>query len=169
MAHYPIAIVTGAPGAGKSATLAALLALESGYVAFDIDWLVETASALVGCDIRFEPATWQPYNALWFAILHAICVNHQQPVLFAPFDKNDIANLGQPAWCGELRWLLLDCEDGLRRHRLAQRPDWTPAMIEEAITDAYLLRQTVPERLDTGTLQPNAVAMAIVEWLQRPS
>jgi len=169
MARYTMTIVTGAPGAGKSTTLAALLALKSGYMAFDMDWLVETASTLAGRDLRFDPATWPPYNALWFAILHAICVNHQQPVLFAPLDKNDIANLGRPAWCGELRWLLLDCDDGLRRQRLAQRPDWTSAMIEGAITDAHALRQTVPARLDTGTLQPNAVAKAIVKWLQRPS
>ena len=168
MERYTIAIVTGAPGAGKSATLVALLALRSDYIAFDIDWLAETASTLAGRDIRFEPATWQPYNALWFAILRAICANHQQPVLFAPLDEKDIANLGRPAWCAAIRWLLLDCDDGLRRQRLAQRPDWTPAMIEDAITDAHVLRQTVTARLDTGTRQPNAVAMAIVKWLQRP-
>lgn len=167
MERYPIAIVTGAPGAGKSATLAAFLALKSNYVAFDIDWLVEPTSTLVGSDIRFAPTLWQPYNALWFAILHAICLNHQQSVLFAPFDKNDIATLGQPAWCGELRWLLLDCDDALRRQRLAQRPDWTSAMIEEAITDAHILRQTVTDRLDTGHLPPEAVALEIVTWLQR--
>ena len=56
--------VTGAPGAGKSTTLDALLKIDSEYIAFDIDWLIESASALVEKDIRFDPGTWKPYGVL---------------------------------------------------------------------------------------------------------
>jgi broad-specificity NMP kinase len=59
---YVLHIVTGAPGAGKSTTLAAFLRLKSEYVAFDIDWLAQPASRLAGKDILFDPSTWKPYG-----------------------------------------------------------------------------------------------------------
>jgi hypothetical protein len=162
-------IVTGAPGAGKSTALAAFLGFNSRFIAFDIDWLTIPASNLAGKDIIFDPSTWPAYNALWFEVLHAVCRNRKQPVFFAPTDPHDIARYGQPSWCDQIEWLLLDCIDMLRQQRLKQRPEWTDLMVEEAIADASLLRETIHERIDTGVWPPHVVASKIHAWLERTS
>lgn len=97
MTHYAVQIVTGAPGAGKSTALAAFLQLNSAYIAFDIDWLLEPASRLAGKDIRVEPASWLPYNALWLEMMRAIRENSRVPVLFAPLDERDLPAHALPA------------------------------------------------------------------------
>ena len=94
-------VVTGAPGAGKSTTVEALLTLESAFVFFDIDWLAAPASALYGRDIRFAPESWGPYGELWFSVLHAAFQNGQTPVLFTPADPSDYEG-ALPEWCGGL-------------------------------------------------------------------
>ena len=163
--QYPLYIVTGAPGAGKSTVLEAFLRLDTGYIAFDIDWLAGTATELAGKDIYTDPSTWPPYGALWFEVLHAIHKNGRTPVFFAPTDPDDIERYGQPAWCDGIAWLLLDCDDGTRRGRLMQRPDWTDAMVREALEDARVLRDAVDLHLDTGNLSPAEVAGRIQDWL----
>jgi hypothetical protein len=167
MTTYTLHIVTGAPGAGKSTTLAAFLQLKSDYVAFDIDWLTVPASDLAGRDIIFDQSTWKPYGAVWFEVLHAIHKNGKIAVFFAPTSPYDIEQHGKPAWCDRISWLLLDCDDAIRWERLKQRPEWTDAMIGEAVDDAHVLRQTVRQKIDTGSVPPDAVAHMVRDWLQQ--
>jgi len=86
---YSLYLVAGAPGAGKSTTVEALLRVDSAFVFFDIDWLAAPASALFGHDIRFAPESWKPYGELWFSVLHAVVQNGRVPVLFTPGDPSD--------------------------------------------------------------------------------
>ena len=164
---YPLCIVTGAPGSGKSTTLKAFLDLHSGYIAFDIDWLAEAASDLADKNIYSDSSTWKPYASLWFEVLHAIYKNGQIPVFFTPNDPQDIERYGQPAWCNDIKWLLLDCDDQTRRERLVHRPDWTEAMIAESFADARVLRQAIQLQIDTGLLSPKAIATKILYWLEQ--
>ena len=164
---YLLYIVTGAPGSGKSTTLTAFLELHSNYIAFDIDWLAEAASDLAEKDIYSNPSTWKPYGVLWFVVLHAVYKNGQTPVFFTPNDPQDMQQYGQPAWCSGIKWLLLDCDDQNRRERLVQRPNWTEAMIDEAIADARALRQSVHRQVDTGLLSPKETAIKILDWLEQ--
>ncbi|MCG8350385.1 MAG: AAA family ATPase [Chloroflexales bacterium] len=160
-------IVTGAPGSGKSTVLEAFLGLHSDYIAFDIDWLAKAASDLAAKDIYSEPSTWRPYSVLWFEILHAIYKNGRTPIFFTPNDPQDIEQYGRPAWCRDVKWLLLDCDDQTRRERLRQRLDWTEAMIAEAVADADMLRQAIHLQADTGLLSPNEIAAQILNWLEQ--
>lgn len=158
-------IVTGAPGAGKSATVDAFLALHTPYVAFDIDWLAPAASDLAGASILHDATTWQPYRALWVEILHAIARNGRVPVLFAAIDHHDVAALESGRWWSAIGWLLLDCSDSVRRTRLARRQGWTAAMTDAALADAAALRAAIDNRIDTGSAPPHRVAERIAAWL----
>ncbi len=164
---YSLYFITGAPGSGKSTTLEAFLRLRSDYIAFDIDWLTDVSSDLAQKSIYTDPSIWQPYSALWFEILHAICKNGRTPIFFTPNDPQDIERFGQPAWCREIKWLLLDCDDKTRRVRLSQRQDWTELMVTEATTDAQALREVISTHLDTSVLTPDQVATKILAWLQQ--
>jgi hypothetical protein len=158
-------IVTGAPGAGKSAAVEAFLKLRTEHLAFDIDWLAAPASDLAGSAIYFDASTWPAYNRVWFEVLHAVHRNGQTPVLFAPLDEDDLRTSGFPDWCDGIRWLLLDCADHVRTQRLAAR-SWDDERIAEAITDADLLRRIGTDHIDTGRHRPLDVAHRIHDWLR---
>jgi hypothetical protein len=143
-----------------------LLHLRTPYPAFDIDWLGGVASDLAGRDIFFDQSTWRPYGALWFAVLHAVYRNGQVAVFFTPNPPSDFESLGLPGWCRDVAWLLLDCDDRVRRERLRTRLEWTAAMVEEAIADARVLRQVVATRVDTVEHTPTEVASTILAWIE---
>ena len=88
-------------------------------------------------------------------------------MFFTPNDPHDIEQFGQPAWCSEIQWLLLDCDDQTRRDRLIHRLNWTEAMIAEASADARSLREAISLQVDTGLLSPKAVASRILDWLEQ--
>lgn len=162
---YPLHIVTGAPGGGKSTSLAAFLDLKSDFIAFDIDWLIESASELTGQDIHFAESTWPSYRRLWLDTLHAISKNHRSHVLFTTWAPTDLGGI-VPPWCSEIRWLLLDCSDAIRRKRLEGRDGWTASRIQEALADASQLRSEITDYVvDTGSSTPGTTARAIGNWL----
>lgn len=167
MDNKVIHIVTGAPGAGKSTALQSLVSLSTDYLAFDMDWLIGSASRLAGKDLHFEPSVWRPYNQLWFDVLHSVYLNNRVPVLFAPIAPNDIPKEDMPNWCVGINWLLLDCADDVRKERLMARSDWSQSRVDEAFEDASELRSLVQEKLDTGVRSPQMVAEGILEWLNR--
>lgn len=163
---HTLFVVTGAPGSGKTTAAEAFLRLRTPYLAFYIDWLGIAASDLAGKDIFFDPSTWLPYGALWFEVLHCAYRNGRVAVFFTPGDPADFSTHGVPSWCGNVEWLLLDCDDAVRRERLRARTGWTEAMVEEAVADARALRGMVRTRLDTARHHPEQVAAAIHAWLE---
>lgn len=155
------AVVTGAPGAGKSATVNELLKLESDLVVFDLDWLHESAGELARTPIYSDASTWPAYNKLWFAVLAAVAKNSKKPVLFCPLDKADLDD-SFPA----VKWLLLDCDDAERRRRLAKR-GWDEMRVLEALEDARDLREQISTRVDTVASDPVEVARKVLEWTRQ--
>jgi hypothetical protein len=107
-------IVTGAPGAGRTTSLQALLTRRSDYIAFDIDWLALPASELAGRSINFDSSTWPAYGRIWFEILHGVQRNGRIAVLFAPLGPEDLAAIGRPDWYDGVNWILLDCAGDVR-------------------------------------------------------
>src|SRR5687767_1827254 len=142
-------LVTGAPGAGKSLAVEELLRRGSPYFVLDVDWLADAASALAGRSIYTEPSTWPAYRRVWASVLRAALRNGQRPVLFTPADPEEVEEYRPSRDC-PVAWLLLDCDDAVRRQRLEARAGWTEETIVEALADAAALRRTVARRVDTG-------------------
>ncbi len=159
-------IVSGAPGSGKSTILDAFLRRKaSGVVAFDMDWLIDSASRLAGSDLRFDEVKWDAYNVIWFDVLSAVSRNNCLPLLFSPIAPSDLAGNGQLANVG-IRWLLLDCPDEVRRNRLTKRNGWNEARIQEAAIDAAQLRQEIAKpTIDTHVNSPTETAKKLADWL----
>lgn len=63
---------------------------------------------------------------------------------------------------GEIRWAVLDCCDACRRKRLAARA--TEEQIEEALSDAALLRTLGFALLSSDNTSVESTAHAIAEW-----
>ena len=164
--RHTLFVVTGAPGSGKTAAAEAFIRLRTPYLAFDIDWLADSASELADRSIYFDSSTWKLYGALWFEVLHAVYRNGRTPVFFTPDDPGDFASHGLPDWCNGVEWLLLDCSDAVRLQRLQGREGWTERMIQEALGDASHLRESVPRRVDTERRPPEQVAKAVLVWLE---
>src|SRR5438093_5658758 len=90
--------VTGAPGAGKSAVVKALIAGRvarrqtaapggaDSVLVFDADWLLEPASALAGRDLTVASALWPQYRGLWLRVLEMVARNGTSAALFTPMD-----------------------------------------------------------------------------------
>ena len=160
-------IVTGAPGSGKTTTLAALLRRPNPYLAFDIDWLTIAASDLARSDVIFDRTIWPAYNALWLEILEAVHRNGKVAIFFSPFDTTDVAQASHATWYQRIEWLLLDCDDVTRQSRLSARPEWSDEMITEALSDAQALREHLSGHIDTAIHTPDEVAEAILRWVAR--
>ena len=160
-------IVTGAPGAGKTTTLDAFLALNANYVAFDIDWLIQSASDLAQRDIHSDPTTWPAYGQVWFDVMNIIVKNGQRPVFFSPNTPEDLASLGKPEWCTGIRWILLDCPDAVRIERLIARDGWEHEQIQEALDDGAELRDYNFPRIDSALNTPLEIAQQILDWLNQ--
>lgn len=167
MKTHTLYFVAGAPGSGKTTVVERLLERRSAFIFFDIDWLADSASGLVGRDIRFAPEAWPAYGEVWFSVLQAVFANNLTPVLFTPADPSDFAVQALPAWCAGITWLLLDCDDQTRVARLQQRVAWDEKRVEEALQDARALRASVAKRVDTGSQSPEDVASAVLEWLSK--
>jgi len=163
-----IVVFTGAPGAGKSTILKAWLNEPlDGVVAFDMDSLLRAGSALASANIQTSRATWPAYNRLWLDVLAAVEANGLTPLLFAPIDERDFNEIRR-RWpelaTMHLRWLLLDCNDTVRRQRLSRRDD-PPQRLAEALIDAAALRATVGHRIDSSDRSASDVLREMKRWL----
>lgn len=158
-------IVSGAPGAGKTTLANRLAGTVAGFVILDIDVLADAASDLAGRSIYTEPETWPAYGRLWFDVLQAVHRNGHVPVWFTPNSPDDLKGRF-PAWCQEVAWLLLDCDDDCRIARLKLRTDWEMTRMEEALQDAAGLRSKIKDVIDTNGVTPDHVANELVRWIK---
>jgi hypothetical protein len=159
-----LAIITGAPGAGKSATVAALLQRERAYLVFDTDWLLPDLGVLVGRDIATDAAIWPQYRRLWLTIAGMCECNGHGVALFIPLEPAELNAVLTPEQRAGVRWCLLDCDDTVRQSRLLAR-GWSRPAIAEALADAAVLREQVAQVIDTGRCAVTAVATTIDRWM----
>jgi broad-specificity NMP kinase len=156
-----VLVVTGAPGAGKSAVARALLELGTDALVFDADWLLESTSMLVGRPMAEADDLWPAYDRLWAAILDMVAQNRRSVVLLTPLEPRSLPPV---PWPDRVAWCLLDCDDETRVSRLKSR-GWSPSEIAEALADARVLRDQVGFVVDTSRTTPREAAARVADWV----
>jgi AAA domain-containing protein len=154
-----LSVLTGAPGSGKTASLAAIRQRLAGVVVVDMDAFLDAGSALAGADLRYAAGHWPAYTELCRQLVATVLDSGVDCLLLTPLEPHEV-----PSWpVGEVRWAVLDCPDPVRRRRLARRG--LPAdEVEHAVADAAVLRRlALPLISSTGTV-PNT-AERIAAWV----
>ena len=163
-ARAPLFVVTGASGSGKTAILAPLAAaLAAECVTFDADVLLDAASALSSG----QPIDWPGFHAALLAVAHGVAQSGRPTVLLAPLGPGVLESLPARRWIGEIRYLVLDCPDDVRRQRMAARPPWRLHDVDEQVSWGRWLRANVPDRVDTTQGTPADSAAAVASWVLR--
>ena len=147
-----ITAVLGAPGSGKSALRPLLAARLLRHAVVDWDALMDAAGELADTDVRASARTWPAYRNLVRSMV--VAVEPLPVVLFTVCTPDEL-----DGWPIE-RWLLLDCDDPVRRSRLQDRP---ALEVEDAIKDASEYRQLGINTIDTTQKSLDEVAAAIAQ------
>ena len=162
-ARASLFVVTGASGSGKTTIAAPLAAaLAADCVTFDADLLLDAAGALS----RGEAIDWPAFHAALLAVAHGIAQSGRATVLLAPVGPDTLETLPARRWIGDIRYLVLDCPDDVRRERIAARPAWRRHDVEEQVSWGRWLRANVPDRIDTTEGTPAESAAAVARWVR---
>jgi hypothetical protein len=157
---------SGAPGAGKSSIVQALLERvpittpAGDLLVFDADWLLEPTSALTRQDMTTAAELWPAYRRVWLRVLEMVARNRRSVALFTPGAPRDLPAV---RWPVRTDWCLLDCDDSVRARRLRER-EWPAAEIEDAIADASALRRQASFTVDTSHTTPEGAAEQLLAW-----
>jgi broad-specificity NMP kinase len=148
--------VLGAPGTGKTTVTPLLRQRLPEHTILDWDMFMDAASALAGRDIRRAPETWPVYGLLMRATVESI---RPRPVV--------VLGVCTPAELADWpidAWVLLDCADEQRRHRLAAR---RADEVADAITDAGEYRALGLSTVDSSGQSPEETAAALAALIVR--
>jgi predicted kinase len=159
-----VLVVTGAPGAGKTAIAAHVAARLPAFVVLDMDVLLEPASRLAGVDLRRSDAasTWPAYNELWVR-LAAILARARPVLLLGPLVPDEVEQTPSRWMLAAVEWALLDCSDKTRRERLTER-GYDSAAITNAITDAAAARSLGLYVISTDHTAYDRTATKVASW-----
>lgn len=160
----PLFVVTGASGSGKTAVLAPLARLLAGHaVTFDVDWLIDAATALAGG----RPVAWPAFRDAWMSVAHGVAQCGTPTVLLGPLIPEHLQDLPARRWVGTIHFLVLDCPDEVRRARIEARPAWRSRDVEEQVRFGRWLRGNIPDRVDTARGTPEDTARSVATWVLR--
>ncbi|GAA4207340.1 hypothetical protein [Actinocatenispora rupis] len=163
-------LLTGAPGAGKTALLPHLTAYRGRIVAADFDEVLDARGTVLGTDITGPAAEplWPAYNRLWARFARILLRSDAVPVLLCPLSPDEWRSAAVGLLDGvEVAWARLDCADGDRRTRLAAR-GWDARRIAAALDDAAELRRTVPRSFSSTGRSPADLAADVAAWAAAP-
>ncbi len=163
---YPLFIVTGTSGAGKTTVASELIKALPECVVFDKDLLLSTCTA-----------SWENFYTSWLLLAHSIAQGGRHTVICGTILPQDLDQCEARELVSTIHFLNLHCSDAERAKRLRTRPSWrgvSEAFIEEHKRFAQWLLDNASTSfdppmptLDTSTLSVEEVAQRIAEWVRR--
>jgi broad-specificity NMP kinase len=150
--------VLGAPGSGKSTVAPLLRSVLPSYVIVDWDAYMDAASELAERDVRRSPNRWAAYRRLVRAIVETIYPSSL--VMLGVCTPDELEGWPIDAW------ILLDCSDEERQHRLSVILE--SAEVNEALADAARYRALDLPIIDTTHKTPQAVAAELADIIRKP-
>ena len=147
--------VLGAPGSGKSTLAPLLRPLLPGCAVIDWDSFMDAAGELAGRDIRTSPETWPRYQNIVNTIVDSI--RPHPTVLLGVCTPDELRGWPVDAW------VLLDCSDDERTHRLGvdRAQD-----LAKALSDARSYRSLGLPVVDGTGLSPEDVGVAVAALIR---
>lgn len=164
MNRVPLMLVAGAPGVGKSTVIPRLAGPGNGFVAVDMDELLDDG-AILGIKMATYDAAelWPTYNKLWLTNIGLILRSGVPVVFSCPLTPSEVEAALPKGFAYPLIWALLDCADEERAKRLQLR-GWTPDQVRDALDDARGLREMIPTVIHTDGQTPDQVAELLRQW-----
>jgi hypothetical protein len=159
--RLPLFVVTGASGSGKTSVYPHLAAALRDSVVFDVDWLIDSFAQAR----QPAPVNWPAFRDAWLAVAHGVAQGGRHTVLLGPFMPDQLTSVPARRWVADIHFAALDCDDDVRRARLAARPRWRARAIDDHIAFAAHLRKTIPVVIPTHG-SPVEVAERVAEWVR---
>jgi hypothetical protein len=150
--------VLGAPGSGKTTLAPVLRRLLPDCAVVDWDSFMDAASELAGRDIRTSPEAWPRYRNLVHTIVDSI--RPHSTVLLGVCTPDELRGWPVDAW------VLLDCSDEDRTHRLGvdRAED-----LAKALADARGYRSLDLPVVDSTGRSPEDVGVAVAALIRETS
>lgn len=162
-----LAMVSGAPGSGKTAVVPAVRTALAGVVVLDLDQFLEPGCRLAGLDLRRPAAAdrWPAYNDLCLTFVAVVLAAGRDVLVLSPLTPEEVRRSSAAPVLGEVRWAVLDCSDTCRLGRLRSRGD-ADADIAGALADAADLRGLGLPVLRTDGMGVDAAAGLVSRWVR---
>ncbi|WP_249306210.1 AAA family ATPase [Lederbergia citrea] len=160
---FPLFIVTGASGVGKTTVVTELRKYLPDYDIFETDII--------------EDNDWQTQRNNWLRIAHSIAQNNRKTILCGTMMPEDVAKCDHFGFFSQVHYAILHCDDQTREARLRARPAWRNCGSDEFIADHKKFAHWLVENantafvppapiIDTTFNNPNEVARDISNWVQ---
>ena len=160
MPDFPLFIVTGASGTGKTTITEPLRQALPSCDVFDTDIILQVAAL-----------GWDTWRNAWLRLAHTIALNGRVTVLCGSLTPDQLEPLPARKLVGPIYFCNLDCPDAELADRLRRRPAWRGTSTEDAIARhqrfAAWLRANIQPGYDTSQLTPAETAERIATWIGR--
>ncbi|HVX46115.1 MAG TPA: hypothetical protein VHC49_19650 [Mycobacteriales bacterium] len=153
---FPLLVVAGVSGSGKTAVLDSLRSRLTTCEIFDVDLILHVAAL-----------GWDVWRNTWLQLAGAIAANGRPSLLSGTFTPDQLEQLPARILIGPIHFCLLDAPPDVIAARLRDRPRWrgcTEDFIRAQEGFAAELRRQIGTVFDTHTLGITETADAVAGW-----